>query len=330
MPDRVRHDIPLVAGRLNKAARAFVKVQDGCDNACSYCVVPRARGPHRSVPAEHAIAEIRSLVEAGYQEVVLTGVNISAYGRDGTSESGAAARGQGLARLLRRILDETDLPRLRLSSLQPEDWHPDLFALWDSGRLCRHLHLSLQSGSNSVLRRMRRRYDVERYAAIVEEARRQVPGVAITTDVIVGFPGETDQEFAETERFIRAVGFAGLHVFKYSPREGTVAATMEGQVHSRVKQERSARLIALGGAMASDFASGFAGSVLSVLWEEPLTRSEVHRLLADGRNGSTWWSGLSDNYLRVYACGERILAGAIAGARVERTAGEGVLGVLAR
>jgi threonylcarbamoyladenosine tRNA methylthiotransferase MtaB len=257
---------------------------------------------------------------------VLTGVNITAYGRDYRSPSaGQNARGVGLLKLVARILEETDIPRLRLSSLQPEDWTPRFYDLWASGRLCRHLHLSLQSGSNAVLRRMRRRYNVSQYARIVEEARKALPGVAVTTDVIAGFPGESESEQLETERFLRSIGFAGLHVFKYSPRSGTDAAEMPGQVAPAVKQERSERLIGLAREMSRGFRSESLGTVLSVLWEEVGPAGEARGLgiEVDG----TLWTGLSDNYIRVYGASPAALGGSISGARVTALAGEGVLAV---
>ena len=309
--------------------RAFVKIQEGCDNNCSYCIVPAARGHQRSRPADEVVEEIRKLVAEGHQEVVLTGVNITAYGRDwGSRATRENVGGQGLLRLLDRILAETDLPRLRLSSLQPEDWNPNFYDLWSSGRLCRHLHLSLQSGSDAVLKRMRRRYNCDRYAEIVSEARRAVPGVAITTDVIVGFPGETDEEHRQTEVFLRSIGLAGLHVFKYSPRSGTPAAVMPDQVDPRIKQERSEQLMALAAEMGRDFRTRFLRSTLGVLWEERLLQEDGDRLgLRDNSSDSLWWSGLSDNYVRVYTASSRPLAGTIGGTRIERLVGDGVVGV---
>lgn len=308
--------------------RAFVKIQDGCDNRCSYCIVPRARGHQRSRPEGEVIQEIRERVAEGFQEVVLTGVNITAYGRDqGSPGAGESARGRGLLRLLRATLAETEVPRIRLSSLQPEDWSPAFYDLWSSGRLCRHLHLSLQSGSDAVLKRMRRRYNVDGYARIVAEARQAIPGVAITTDVIVGFPGETEVEHRETEEFLRSIGFAGLHVFKYSPRAGTPAAEMPDQVDPRMKQERSERLMRIADEMEREFRSRFLGTVLSVLWEEILGDGDVRRLDLPRRESSCWWSGLSDNYVRVYASGEGDLVGIVSDVRADGLRGGGVVGI---
>jgi threonylcarbamoyladenosine tRNA methylthiotransferase MtaB len=309
-----------------KRTRALVKVQDGCDCSCSYCIVPKARGHQRSRPAGEVVAEIGRLASEGCQEVVLTGVNITAYGRDYQSRSaGESARGAGLQKLLTRILEETDIPRVRLSSLQPEDWTPAFYDLWPTGRMCRHLHLSLQSGSDSVLRRMRRRYNVGQYARIAAEAREALPGVALTTDVIVGFPGESGDEYLETERFLRSVGFAGLHVFKFSPRSGTAAADMPGQVAPEVKQERSDRLIDLARDMSRGFRSECLGAVLSVLWEDGVTAREARGLGLDG--GDSLWTGVSDNYIRVYGISPAALSGSIGGARVTALSREGVLAV---
>ena len=319
-------------GRGGNRTRAFVKVQEGCDNHCSYCIVPTARGHQRSRPADQVVEEIRRLVAEGHQEVVLTGVNITSYGRDwGSVTARENVQGRGMLKLLERILAETDLPRLRLSSLQPEDWSPAFYDLWASGRICRQLHLSLQSGTDTVLKRMRRRYNVDQYARIVAEARQALPGVAITTDVIVGFPGETEEEHRETEAFLRSVGFAGLHVFKYSPRSGTPAATMPNQVDPRIKQERSERLIAMAEEMGREFRTRFVGSALGVLWEESLPAGDVVRAgLEHQGNGIPWWTGLSDNYVRVYAASSEDLAGSVSGVRIERLAGEGVVGAPVR
>jgi len=307
--------------------RAFVKIQDGCDNCCSYCIVPKARGHQRSLAPDRIVSEIQELEAAGCREVVLTGVNISAYGRDyASSSSEDSVKGQGLVGLLELILAETKVVRIRLSSLQPEDWNPGFYRLWDSGRMCRHLHLSLQSGSDSVLRRMRRRYNVDQYARIVAEAKRRLPGVAITTDVIVGFPGETESEQTETERFLKSLGLAGLHVFKYSPRAGTPAAEMDGQVDPRTKQERSERLLELGKAISRSFRTQFVGSTLQVLWEESLSPVDVCRLgLEVPERPAALWSGLSDNYIRVYAASSAPLTGVVSRARVERLAADGVI-----
>lgn len=259
--------------------RAFVKIQDGCNMGCAFCIIPLARGRERSRPSSEIIAEIRDLVAAGHKEIVLTGVQLSAYGRDGAAGPKASLRD-----LVARILDQTGVARLRLSSLAPWTLNPSLLALWGDPRLCRHLHLSLQSGSDAVLRRMRRPYTTARYAGAVEMARGMIPDLAITSDVIVGFPGETEAEFQEGLRFVERMAFARLHVFRYSPRPGTKAASMPHQVPHDVKQARSQAMIELGRRSAERFRRQFLGRRLDVLWET--------------REGDRW-TGFTDNYIRV-------------------------------
>jgi threonylcarbamoyladenosine tRNA methylthiotransferase MtaB len=270
---------PVGPGASSKQAdfrtRAFVRVQDGCNSFCAYCIVPLVRGREKSQPLERVIDEVKDCVADGYKEVVLTGTEIGAYSDNGV----------GLGDLLRRILAETGVARLRLSSLQPKEITPGLIGLWRDGRLCRHFHLSLQSGSDSVLERMRRRYSTADYQNTVDLIREAVPGAAITTDVIVGFPGETDDEFRESYSFCQQMQFARIHVFSYSPRPGTRAAGMPGQVEAKLKRERSRRMLALGRACVRNFRKGFLGETLMVLWEK--------------ETGGVW-SGLTDNYIRVY------------------------------
>ena len=258
--------------------RAFVKIQDGCDNACTYCIVHILRGPVRSRPPEEVVAEIAERVREGYQEAVLTGVNIGAYGRDLGLES-------GLAGLVAAILNRTDLPRLRLSSVEPWDVDEPLLALWPNPRLCRQLHLPLQSGCEATLRRMGRRITAAEYARLLERIRAAVPEMAVTTDIIVGFPGEDETEFAESLAFVERMEFARLHVFPFSPRPGTPAARMGGQVPEPVVRERAARMRDLGERLAAQYRRRFLGQELAVLWE---------RRRRDGL-----WHGLTDNYLQV-------------------------------
>jgi threonylcarbamoyladenosine tRNA methylthiotransferase MtaB len=255
--------------------RAFVRVQDGCNNFCSYCIVPLVRGREKSLPLEQVIDEVKGLVADGYKEVVLTGTEIGAY-NDG---------GIGLKGLLQRILGETQVARLRLSSLQPNEITPALVDLWQDERLCRHFHLSLQSGSDTVLKRMERRYTTADYQRAVVLIRQAVPGVAITTDVIVGFPGETDDEFRESYNFCKQTQFARIHVFSYSPRPSTRAAVMPNQVGDKTKRERSRRMLAMGRACVRNFRKKFLGKTLTVLWE---------------KESCGVWSGLTDNYIRAY------------------------------
>lgn len=266
--------------------RAFVKVQDGCNNRCTFCIVTVARGQERSRSIEDVVAEINRLVAEGYQEAVLTGVHLGAYGRDLNTD---------LASLVRAILRETALPRLRLSSLEPWDLRPEFFDLWreSEGRLCPHLHLPLQSGCDATLRRMARRYTTEGYARLVATARERIPDLTVTTDVIVGFPGETEEEFEQSRRFIEAMGFAHLHVFPYSRRPGTAAARMRDQVPDAIKRKRSAVMREIDIRCGRAVRRAHLGQVRPVLWE------------GEGREaldpGTRVWTGLTDNYLRVLA-----------------------------
>jgi threonylcarbamoyladenosine tRNA methylthiotransferase MtaB len=272
---------PGVLGR----TRAFVKVQDGCDNRCTFCVTTIARGPGRSRPLRQVVAEVRGLVEVGYQEVVLTGVHLGAYGRERGESGGRLGPMQPLYRLVRALLAETEVPRLRLSSLEPWDLSPDFFDLWDDPRLCRQLHLPLQSGCDAILRRMARRISSGDFAELAATARAHIPDLALTTDLIAGFPGESDAMFEKSYRFVQEVAFARLHVFPYSPRPGTAAARMPGQVPTLVKVARARALRQLGARQTRAFHQQFLGRTLPVLWEKP--------------DAGGVWHGHSDNYLSV-------------------------------
>lgn len=224
-------------GDLGLRTRAMVKIQERCDQVCAYCIVPRVRGRKRSVHPDALVTQVQRLVEQGRQEVVLTGTQLGSYGFD--------VPGAGLVRLVSRLLDETDVPRLRVSSLQPQEMTRELLELWDNPRLCPHFHLPLQSGSAAILRRMRRRYTPLQYANTVEAIRARIPDAAITADVIVGFPGETDALFQESYRLCQSIGFAGIHVFPYSARPGTSAAHFTDAIEQRCKRERMKRILAL-------------------------------------------------------------------------------------
>jgi len=260
--------------------RAFVKVQDGCDNHCTYCIVRRLRGPARSRPVADIVAEVQALVDVGCQEIVLTGVNLGSYGCD-------RALPGGLGGLVETLLSDTDLPRLRLSSLEPWDLDQSFFRLWEDPRLCRQLHLPLQAGCDATLRRMGRRITTVEFTRLVDAARAAVPDMAVTTDVIVGFPGEDEADFRASGDFVAAMEFARLHVFRYSPRPGTAAARFLGQVPRQVRRARARAMRELGAEQASRFRQRFVGREMSVLWERP-RRDHV-------------WTGLTDNYLRVFA-----------------------------
>ena len=240
--------------------RAFVKIQEGCDDVCAFCIVPGVRGRERAVPIDEVVAQVRERVAEGVQEIVLTGTQPGAYGRD--RQDGANA-----ARLIEALLSRTDAPRLRYSSIQPQDITPELIACWDDARLCRHFHLALQSGSDHVLRRMRRRYDAAQFLAAVRTIRAASPEAAITTDVIVGFPGETDSDFERTYELCREAAFADMHVFPYSPRPRTSAALLEDDVAPQVKRERARRLRRLAAEQAREYRRAVIGQTVPVLFE---------------------------------------------------------------
>ena len=263
--------------------RALVKVQDGCNNLCSYCIVPLVRGREKSLPVDQVVGEVRHRIANGYKEVVLTGVKIGSYNYNGINLRG----------LLERILAEADVARLRLSSLQPQEISSEFIGLWGDERLCRHFHLSLQSGSDSVLKRMRRRYSISDYRQSVSLIRALVPEAAITTDIIVGFPGETSAEFQESYKLCQKLEFARIHIFPYSPREGTQANQMPDQVEDRVKKQRSQRLLTLARESAQSFSRRFLGRTMPVLWEK--------------RSGDGFWAGHTDNYIKVYTKSDKDL-----------------------
>ena len=267
---------------LHARTRAFIKAQDGCDNACTFCITTQARGASRSRTVEHILADVRSALDGGVKEIVLTGVHLGSWGLDFPTS-------RHLADLISTLLAQTSVPRLRLSSLEPWDLEADFFSLWQDGRLCRHLHLPLQSGSVTVLKRMARKTTPVSFAELIGAARTAIPEVAITTDVIVGFPGETEAEFSETFEFIKSMNFAGGHVFTYSARPGTPAARMNKQVEHATRKDRNAILHALFKETAWRYRQQFIGRKLPVLWEATDQLSDLGWQL----------EGLTDNYMRV-------------------------------
>jgi threonylcarbamoyladenosine tRNA methylthiotransferase MtaB len=275
---------------LRARTRAFIKVQDGCDNHCTFCVTRLARGQSQSQPVETVLADIQAALLGGAQEIVLTGVHLGSWGQD-------LLPARSLRELLKIILEKCRIPRLRLSSLEPWDLEDDFFELWRDPRLCPHLHLPLQSGSAGVLRRMGRNTTPELFAALVAAARTVVPGMAITTDMITGFPGETETEFEESLAFVQQIGFAAGHVFHYSPRPGTPALRFPNQVDPRLSKQRSARLRAAFAVMSDSFRQQFVGQTAQVLWE------------ALRSNGPEGWrlEGLTGNYIRVEAFAPRLM-----------------------
>jgi threonylcarbamoyladenosine tRNA methylthiotransferase MtaB len=291
---------------LRQRTRAFIKVQDGCDNHCTFCITTVARGESRSRPLADVIADIQAALDGGTKEIVLTGVHLGSWGQDlsrplkaglsrplkaGLSTSLKAGLGFHLRDLVKAILTHTDTPRLRLSSLEPWDLDADFFRLWENERLCQHLHLPLQSGCGTTLKRMARKTTPASFRDLVSAARQIMPEVAITTDVIAGFPGETDEEFAESLEFIREMNFAGGHAFTYSSRPGTGAARLGGQVRHEVRKERNAILRNAFEEGAEAYRQRFLGQEASVLWES------VTQM--DDRGWQM--EGLTGNYLRVTA-----------------------------
>jgi threonylcarbamoyladenosine tRNA methylthiotransferase MtaB len=279
-------------------SRAMVKIQEGCDQVCAYCIVPKVRGRERSIPPEEIIAEIDSQEEYGCREAVLTGTQLGTYGFD--------LSGIDLPGLLRRVLAETSIDRLRVSSLQAQEITPELLELWDDPRLCPHFHVPLQSGSDTILKAMRRRYDTARFAETVELVLEKIPGAGITTDIIVGFPGEGVREFAESYSFAASIGFSDMHVFPYSIRPGTSAAYLDGQVDVTKKRERTGEMLELAATAKREFRRGALGQTRPVLWEP-----------GKGSDSAGVWSGLTDNYLRVRTQSIRELGNVITAARLK-------------
>src|SRR5713226_3123866 len=290
--------------------RVQMKVQDGCNNRCTYCIVPYVRGGSRSRSIESVVEHVQRKVRAGFQEIVLTGIHLGDYHPDGDEE-------RDLGDLIAALLHETDIRRIRVSSLEPEDFRLEWLELWKNPRMCRHLHLPMQSGSDHILRRMARRYNSERYRTIVTTAKRLVPGMAISTDIITGFPGESDSDFEQTYQLTVEMQFAKAHIFRFSPRQGTAAARMQGQIKDEIKKVRSERLLTLNDQDVRRFRQQFLGEKVEVLLE-----SYKH-----GR-----WEGLTDNYLRVEVDGltdhaNQIWQNTLVIARLKELVDEGVLGI---
>ena len=267
------------SGHLPGRTRGMVKIQEGCNQVCSYCIVPKVRGRERSIPPDQIVQQIKRSVEEGCQEAVLTGTQLGTYGFDLT--------GVSLIDLFRRILEQTKVSRLRISSLQPQELDEDLLRLWlDDCRLCPHFHVPLQSGSDTVLKAMRRRYTTSRFAETVRMIRALVPAAGVTTDLIVGFPGEGPREFEESLAFVSAMEFSDLHAFPYSRRPGTSAVYLDNHVPEQLKRERMRQVLDLARSTFISFRTNLLGSTRPVLWEGPAGEGGRQR-------------GLTDNYVRV-------------------------------
>lgn len=262
--------------------RAFIKVQDGCRYRCTFCIVTVARGDERSRTPESIIDEVNQHVAEGVQEIVIAGVHVGGYGSDIDSD---------LFTLVRRVLDETDIPRIRFASVEPWDLPDNFFTLFENKRVMPHMHLPLQSGADSVLRRMARRCKTEEFERLVTQARQHIPEFNVTTDIIVGFPGETDEEFQTSMAYIKKVGFGHIHIFSYSAREGTKAARLPNHVDKAIKKQRSHQLHQLADELKAEAMNRQLGQVVEVMWEGNAQQLD---------SGNYRFIGHTPNYHRVY------------------------------
>lgn len=280
--------------------RAFLKIQDGCDRYCSYCLIPYARGHIRSRSPENIINEVEKLATGGFKEIILSGIHVASYGKD--------IGGITLTDVIERISDIKGIERIRIGSIDPTFFDDNTInRLGKIEKLCPHFHLSLQSGCNETLKRMNRHYTAEEYKAITEDLRKTIPDVSITTDIIVGFPGETEEEFETTYSFLDEIALSKMHVFKFSPRKGTRAAEMDNQIDPAVKEKRSHRIIELDERLERSFISSFIGRNMKVLFEET-------------KEGYSY--GYTENYIRVRVLADKELSGKILNVRIASCAGE--------
>lgn len=296
---------PLSIQKLANRTRAYLKIQDGCSQYCSYCIIPYARGPIRSREPQEVVAEVKRLAENGFKEVVLTGIHVASYGKD--------RRDTSLLDILKQVHEVEGIERIRFSSIEPnvvtEEFAQTMAAL---PKVCDHFHLSLQSGCDKTLKEMNRKYDTEKYRQAAAMLRKYLPKVALTTDIIVGFPGETEEDFRESYAFAEEIGFAKIHVFPYSPKRGTPAATRKDQLLNAVKAERSHTLIQLSDKMAADFLADAVGTDAEVLYE---------RAVGDGI-----YEGHTTNYMKVHGRSEADLTNRIAKTHITRAEGEMLFG----
>ena len=296
---------PLSIQKLANRTRAYLKIQDGCSQYCSYCIIPYARGPIRSREPQEVVAEVKRLAENGFKEVVLTGIHVASYGKD--------RRDTSLLDILKQVHEVEGIERIRFSSIEPnvvtEEFAQTMAAL---PKVCDHFHLSLQSGCDKTLKETNRKYDTEKYRQAAATLRKYLPKVALTTDIIVGFPGETEEDFRESYAFAEEIGFAKIHVFPYSPKRGTPAAARKDQLLNAVKSERSHTLIQLSDRMAADFLADAVGTDAEVLYE---------RAVGDGI-----YEGHTTNYMKVHGRSEADLTNRIAKTHITRAEGEMLFG----
>lgn len=282
---------------LKSKTRAYIKIQEGCNQFCSYCIIPYARGPIRSRALDDIIKETKRLAKAGFKEIILTGIHVASYGKD--------LDGMNLLTVIDEVAKVEGIERIRLSSIEPtlidEEFMTRAVA---NKKLCDHFHLSLQSGSDRVLKRMNRKYTTGEYKNIVKLIRRYMPDAGITTDIIVGFPGETDEEFEESYQFVKDIRFSRVHVFKYSPRKGTPASKFKEQIHGNVKNSRSEKLTLLSEEMMDDFNEKHIGETVEVLFEE------------ENKDDKGYMEGYTTNYIRVKAEGQEDIKGKILPVRI--------------
>lgn len=292
---------------IKSKTRAYIKIQDGCNQFCSYCIIPYARGPIRSRSLDEIIKETEKLSKAGFKEIVLAGIHVASYGKDIDKTP--------LTGVLKEVAKVDGIERIRLSSLEPTLIDEEFMkTIIDIGKVCDHFHLSLQSGSDTVLKRMNRKYTTSQYRDIVKLIRKYMPNAGITTDIIVGFPGETEEEFTETLEFVKDIKFSKIHVFKYSPRNGTPAAEYKEQVDGNIKNSRSERLISLGEELMLEFNQGFIGKNLSVLFEE------------ESKKEKDFIEGYTTNYIRVKSKKESHNIGSIMDIEIKDTKDDFLIG----
>ncbi|CAG9608109.1 tRNA (N(6)-L-threonylcarbamoyladenosine(37)-C(2))-methylthiotransferase MtaB [Pseudoneobacillus rhizosphaerae] len=291
-------DVPAFTDR----TRASLKIQEGCNNFCTFCIIPWARGLMRSRDPKEVIKQAQQLVDSGYKEIVLTGIHTGGYGED--------LKDYNLAMLLKDLEAEVrGLKRLRISSIEASQITDEVIEVMNNSEvIVRHLHIPLQSGSNSVLKRMRRKYTMEFFGERLDRLKEALPGLAVTSDVIVGFPGETEEEFMETYNFIKYHKFSELHVFPYSKRTGTPAARMEEQVDEEIKNERVHRLITLSDQLAKEYASQYEDAILEVIPEDRFKNGSEQGLL----------EGYSDNYMKVIFPGTEEMIGKIVKVKITK------------
>jgi threonylcarbamoyladenosine tRNA methylthiotransferase MtaB len=293
---------------IDNRVRATIKIQEGCEQYCSYCRIPYARGPIRSRELEDIVVEVSRLAILGVKEIVLTGIHLGTYGTDFNSPC-------SLADVLKELHSIGDIQRIRLSSIEPMEVTPELIDIFaDYPKLCRHLHMPLQSGDNEILRLMNRDYTVVDYKGVVQQVRDRIPDVGITTDIMVGFPGESDERFYNTLQTVQDIRFSRVHVFKYSKRAGTPAYDFPHQVGAQTKHERSEKLISTGMRLAREFSEHFTGKKLQVLFEE-YTEENIA-------------TGYSDNYIKVMCETSRDVVGRIVPVEITEVKDDHVFGVV--